>query len=212
MKSFLRAMFLLILVSQLFLIVSTNFGFVQASNNNESSLPKPPVPEFIIEVEGRKVSLVIENEPFVPSEYPVESHIEFYYNVRLNGAVLYGASDGFPFQSDSEYTILSYNIAKDGDSKVGKLLMKLGNTLDFQVEAMTGFVHRDLSKAMAPWVFTGETSGWSDTQTVNLSESTQTNDSIPEFSSWIVLPISVLITIAVIVSRNRLEKYNKSEK
>ncbi len=35
---------------------------------------------------------------------------------------------------------------------------------------------------------------------------------VPEFSSWITLPMFVLIAIAVIVSKNRLEKQNKSEK
>lgn len=37
-------------------------------------------------------------------------------------------------------------------------------------------------------------------------------DYIPEFPSWIVLPMSVLITTAVIVSKNRLRKHNQSEK
>jgi len=32
---------------------------------------------------------------------------------------------------------------------------------------------------------------------------------IPEFPSWIILPISVLITIAAIVSKNRLKKHNR---
>lgn len=35
---------------------------------------------------------------------------------------------------------------------------------------------------------------------------------IPEFHSWTILLVSVLITIGIIVSKNRLDKHNKSEK
>ena len=35
---------------------------------------------------------------------------------------------------------------------------------------MIGYVHRDASQAFAPWVFTGEKSGWSNTQTLTIGE------------------------------------------
>jgi hypothetical protein len=43
--------------------------------------------------------------------------------------------------------------------------------VDFQVEALIGSVHRDASTFWAPWVFDGEVSGWSNTQTVTIGES-----------------------------------------
>jgi len=38
---------------------------------------------------------------------------------------------------------------------------------------------------------------------------TTTIQTIPEFHSWVILSMSVLITTAIIVSKNRLKKHNK---
>jgi hypothetical protein len=44
--------------------------------------------------------------------------------------------------------------------------------VDFQVEAMIGYTHRQVTGGMVvPWVFAGETSGWSNTHTVTIGES-----------------------------------------
>lgn len=147
--------------------------------DNAEYMSKPSIPEFTVEVEGRSVSLIIENQPF-ESYMDDDWIIRFYYNVRLNGKELYRASDGYPAQSSSEYTTISYSIRENADSYLGAYLYEVGNTLTFQVEAMIGYVHRvydpDASHMleMYPWVFTGETSGWSEPQTVTLSASSST--------------------------------------
>ena len=41
--------------------------------------------------------------------------------------------------------------------------------VDSQVEARTGYAHRVVDGASAPWRFTGEKSGWSKTRTVTIS-------------------------------------------
>jgi hypothetical protein len=55
-----------------------------------------------------------------------------------------------------------------------------GGQVDFQVQAMIGYVHREITVPVpgTGWVFTGETSGWSDTQTLTIGES-QTPTSPP---------------------------------
>ena len=70
-------------------------------------------------------------------------------------------------------------------------MYQVGNTLTFQVEAMIGYVHRVYNPdatsmlTMYPWRFTGETSGWSETQTVTLGApaSTTTPDISPSQNS-----------------------------
>jgi hypothetical protein len=50
-----------------------------------------------------------------------------------------------------------------------------GSQTDIQVEAMIGYVHRVIEGNSAPWVFTGETSGWSETQTISIPANTPLN-------------------------------------
>lgn len=152
--------------------------------DNAEYMSKPYIPEFTVEVEGRSVSLIIENQPF-ESYMDDDWIVRFYYNVRLNGKELYRASDGYPSQSSSENTIISYHIRENADSYLGAYLYEVGNTLTFQVEAMIGYVHRvydpDASHMleMYPWVFTGETSGWSEPQKVTLEASAHTTPDEP---------------------------------
>ena len=134
-------------------------------------------------VEDKKIGMKIKNQPFT-SYYDdsLGQTVGFYYNVRFKGSFseewteLYRASDGYPHQwSDSDYTVITFL------SETGKTIESTGFSktfpdgvqVDYQVEAMIGYVHRDASKAFAPWVFTGEKSGWSETLTVTVPISTQ---------------------------------------
>ena len=49
---------------------------------------------------------------------------------------------------------------------------------------------------MYPYVFTGETSDWGETQIVT----------IPEFPSWFFLPLFIIAALAVIIYRNRFRR------
>jgi hypothetical protein len=124
------------------------------------------------------LEMTIKNQPFVPY-YDAESgwNISFYYNIRIKGYYsgdwieLYRPSDGYPTQSDSEYTVISLGTLGNGLSLVTNAKMidvPSGGKVDFQVEAMIGYVHRVIEGAWAPWHFTGETSGWSNTQTITI--------------------------------------------
>jgi hypothetical protein len=152
--------------------------------NDSEYFPNLSVPEFTVEVNGRSVSLIIKNQPFT-SYVDDDWIVRFYYNVRLNGKELYRASEGYPAQSSSEYTTISYSIRENADSYLGVLLCRVGNTLTFQVEAMIGYVHRVYDPEashmleMYPWVFTGEKSGWSEPQTVTLESSATTTPDEP---------------------------------
>lgn len=130
----------------------------------------------------------IENQPFV-HYYDEESewNIGLYYNIRMKGSYsedwieLYRPSDGYPHQSDTEYTVIPLGtLGGTGLSVVTNAKMidvPSKGKADFQVEAMIGYVHRGYDPnateqlSMFPWVFTGETSGWSNTQTLTISDS-----------------------------------------
>ena len=134
------------------------------------------------------LEMKIKNQPFVPY-YDADSgwDISFYYNIRIKGFYsedwigLYYASDGYPTQSDSEYTVISLGtLGGTGLSLVTNARMidvPSGGQLDFQVEAMIGYVSRVYNPnatsqlTMFPWQFTGEKSGWSETQTLTIEAS-----------------------------------------
>ena len=145
-------------------------------------------------VESRSIEVTIKNQPFVPY-YDNSSgwNIKFYYNIRIKGHYsedwieLYRASDGYSTPSDSQYTIFSYVLGENTDTTLGTKMIEFpaGAQIDFQVEAMIGYVHRVVTGGMAPWVFTGEKSGWSETQTLTISApaSTTTPNASPSQNS-----------------------------
>jgi len=135
-------------------------------------------------VENKSIEVRIKNQPFTPYQiqdsYGNDWTINFYYNIRIKGHFsedwieLYRADDGYPRQeSDSDYSVLSYVLGGDADTILGTKMIKLpaGGQVDFQVEAMIGYVHRTNEPPWYPWRLTGETSGWSSTQTITLPTS-----------------------------------------
>ena len=157
-----------------------------------SFIPQPSVPEFTLrlipsfpEENKTTIELVIENQPFDKDNI---YHYSFVYNVRIrtsdeNWTDLYTAEDGYPYQSDTEQTVLSYvsgeiayyppaDYPAAPSKKVG-ILPSYGQ-VDFQVEAMIGYRTRTwkyiVGEQMLPYVFEGERSGWSNTQTITIPD------------------------------------------
>jgi hypothetical protein len=81
--------------------------------------------------------------------------------------------------------------------------------LDFQVQAMIGFVHRVYSPIPhSGWTFTGQTSDWSHTQTLNLADgsvsiSSNPSPSVPEFSLLSLFPLLVVIPLIAFFALKR---------
>ena len=154
-------------------------------------------------VERITLEMTIKNQPFVPY-YDAGSgwNISFYYTIRIKGYYsedwieLYRASDGYPTQSDSYYTVISLGtLGENGlhlETSAKSFDVLSGGQVDFQVEAMIGYVHRALTQ-MNPYIFTGETSGWSNTQTLTIPAE------IPEFPSGIILPLFINVTFLTAV-------------
>jgi len=117
--------------------------------------------------------------------------IQLYYNVRVrvydvqnstnerNWTVLFNPRE-MPRQPNSENTTISLTFwgsdrYQSPDSR--QLCASEGSQVDFQVQALEGYVHRVWSSnttdpvwIFGTWVFVGQTSDWSSTQTITIPE------------------------------------------
>ena len=188
------------------------------------SIPEPTVPEFAAKLisppeekqsVNRTIELSIKNQPFVS-----------FYNVRMrvndgNWHLLYPNNNSVPSQSNGEYTILSYLSGHLGFEYLYNLgytsqNLSIGDKVDFQVQAMIGSIHRvyNLNHTsqldMYPYVFTGEVSDWSNTQTITLPDgsvsssapdaTTPTTPTSPDSISPTTLLLASITAVIVIVA------------
>jgi hypothetical protein len=158
----------------------------------------------------------VKNQPFTPFTDGSGNTYSFYYNVRLKNhnsddwVEAYHAWNYYPTQStDSDYTNVGFSI--EGQMGIGVLA---GTQTDIQVEAMIGYVHRAPNPNytnpldMFPYVFTGETSGWSETQTISIPANTplsptptpSTSPSQPQQTQQLEIIMGVAVVVAVIVA------------
>ncbi len=187
-------------------------------------------------IESRTIKIYIKREsiePFIVETPTGNWTAGLQYNIRWKGYfeqdwhVIYTATNGYAGGDiEGEYLVVSYG--GEYSSLAGLnlyyqgLIAKFppGGRVDFQVEAMIGYVNRD--PLASGWVFTGETSGWSSTQTITIDEissatspspsSTATNRPVlPSQSNtqsevlfgldWVdVVIIVLLVTVVVVLS------------
>jgi len=197
---------------------------------NAQSIPKPSVPEFTAkpifsppenQSVNKTIELSIKNQPSVLA-----------YNVRMrindgNWRLLYPNNNSVPIQSDGEYTILSYSsgyLGVEYQYNLGYTSQNLsaGDKVDFQVQAMIGSIQRVFNPNftsqldMYPYVFIGESSGWSNTQTIRIPDGLSSPNStlsptpsVPELSWLIILPLLVATFTYAVVGLFR--RHNRNE-
>jgi hypothetical protein len=172
-------------------------------------------------VENKTLEITIKNQPFTPYiDSKTDSHwqITLMYQIRTKGhfaqnwTYLYFVSDGFLPASNSDYTIVSYSI---GTGSVWGNLQS-NDQVDFQVEAMIGYVHRTIG--FMSWYFTGESSDWSATHTVTTPSSNVTPNptvtslptpTVPELPSWIIpLLLGIILATAGLLVYHKKHKPN----
>jgi hypothetical protein len=163
------------------------------------------------------VKIIIKNQPF--SNQSVDDNL--YHNARIKPhnypdsywlELFSAGADGYPIQTLSNYTTIP--IAVEGAQTLGTII-PTGATTDIQVEAMIGHIGRNntMNPYPYPYVFFGETSGWSTTQTVTLPPKTAFTASpsptptVPEFSTW-----TILLMLTVMVSASLLFYFNKHKR
>ncbi len=134
------------------------------------------------------VNINIKNQPFTN-----QSNIDFlHYNVRIKlhnypdsywQELFSAGADGYPIQTPSDYTIIPLIV--EGTQALG-VPLSVGATTDIQIEAMIGHIGRNNTMTPYPYqyIFIGETSGWSNTQTVTLPPKTPITLSFPNANSY----------------------------
>jgi hypothetical protein len=122
------------------------------------------------------------------------------------------------------YTVARLSVDGNIDNSFGGFIQLEGiqdvGKLDFQVQAFIGYYkYIPTPTQLNPFyptsspVFVGKSSGWSNTQTINLangSVSTSTpkptpTPTVPELQIWIILPLfTVVILLSIVLVRNRI--------
>jgi len=197
-------------------------AFIIVKPANAQSMHKPSTPEFTIQTQTQAntttITLTIRNQPFdAASQYPDE----FFYNVAIsvdgkNWSELYhveDAQDWYPQQSNSSTTVLTYvageTIYYPRDTSQGVSVIPTSGEVAFQVQAMIG--HRDrgaFKNGFMPYVFVGETSDWSNTQTITIpasstSPSPTATSTAPDLSWLVIVPLLFTVFAIIMIVRHR---------
>jgi hypothetical protein len=192
------AVLLLIAVLTLSSLTMVGSAFAQ-------SLPKPSVPEFTAKVVDNTLEVTIKNQPLTP--YENGSYPSLYYMFKYkdhNERVGFEYYDPVYFVLPSTYG--GYYKASDSDFTVVSLSLEgrqfPSEQIDVQVIALVGNQYPTDMQGGTVYGFDGVVGSWSDIQTVTFEE----NADIPEFPSWIILPLFLIATFVVILYRNKLRK------
>lgn len=119
------------------------------------------------------VKIVIQNQPFTNQT----NYDHLYYNVRIKphdyvnsywNELYHAGADGYPIQTAGNTTVIPISI--EGTQASG-ILIGARDSTDIQVEAMIGHIGRNQTYPY-DYIFYGETSGWSSTQTVTVPPKT----------------------------------------
>jgi hypothetical protein len=237
--SLLLALLLILLSSNLLVIVSASavsapsvpeftVNYVDASYDVPTTYSIDPytgadVTHQGYHVQNRTIQVNIKNVPFTAYESGGQK-IGYFLNIRVKGFYdndwlnVYNPDNGYLMQSNSSYTTVAFSLDDNyfpfWDNIPG------GGTVDVEVQSLVGSVHRIQNASapsilsMYPWVFDGQESGWSSTQTVTVpssntaTEPTATplsignpaNSSIPTAASESNMQVNELVIIVVAAS------------
>jgi hypothetical protein len=134
-------------------------------------------------VDNRTIEITIRNQPFTPYLDADNHTVELFYNVRSKGHFEDWASSSGGggatglHSSTSGYTVISINIQNWNG-------VRDGGQIDFQVEAITGYPASDANYCGSIHFTTIEESGWSNTQTITVGNSSTATPTQPAYTSW----------------------------
>jgi len=174
------------------------------------------------------IEFVIKNQPFSPIELANGTALNLYYSIEEKGHFSdlwndYSAWDFYP-ATDSNYTVIYVEFGGDNGTEMGSLLslngVPAGGQVDFQIQASIGYFTTIVSNSPVglPYYteFTGESSGWSNTQTITISASSTSSSPTPTLSptatptptvlelSWLaVIPLLLSVFSVAVIVRHR---------
>ena len=166
-------------------------------------------------VENMTVEFSIENQAFTPYTTPYNSSdpyntgqtVNLMYNIRMkshlesNWTYITHLSEGYLKQSNINFTTASYPLDYLFPSNIPD-----GTEIDFQVQALIGYVHR--YSIVNSWTFNGTESEWSPIQTITLSdESVSPSTTVPEFPYLLVIPLLLSVLAVALAFKTKKPGY-----
>jgi len=144
--------------------------------------------EWGYHVENKSIEVTVKNQPFSPYKDTNGNVINLYYNVSVKGHYegtwdycFNNSYRGLLNASGSDYTSISMPIGHHMSVPSGGYPLEgvdTGDRVDFRVAAQIGYYDKEYTGMLGMWivggemdyyyVFTGETSDWSNTQTVTI--------------------------------------------
>ena len=172
-------------------------------------------------VDNKTVEVTIENQPFIPYTDSFGNSVNLYYNISLkehyeNNWTYYPHNTyqvDYLQASGSNYTVVSFNLTasfRDGYFGLSGLSggIPAGGEVDFQVQALTGYYTYSREPLYPMDVydvkFTGQSSDWSNTQTVTIS--TDNGFNWAEISLFAALGIIIALLVVIPLIRRRKTK------
>jgi hypothetical protein len=191
---------------------------------NAQTTPNPAVPEFSAKyvsascsegtlVENSSLVITITNQAFEQFTYRNGFTASVYYDIKIGYTFgsdnLSAEIDCYPAESNSNYTTLILPCINNTLSTpltflTAQKTVEIASPVTIQVREKIGYITPDIkSYPKTAFIFTGESSGWSDTQTISLSDvSALPAPSVPEVSLPLILSLVLcLFSIAVILRR-----------
>lgn len=171
--------------------------------------------QFGYHVENSSIEISIKNQP-LPYYYIDNQPVTLYYNVSYKGHfgadwMYYPISNQNYPASKSNYTV--EEIYLDGPNSYANQLgeVSAGSQIDIQVEAclgyytQTGSMYDDLLHGFIySYNFTGETSGWSPTQTITIPAiNASPTPTVPELSWFVIMPLLLSMLSVAVIARHR---------
>jgi hypothetical protein len=173
-------------------------------------------------VENKSIEVTIKNQPFTSYYDENGSLVGLFYNTRAKGHFEDWTGEpgveNYIYRSDSDYTIIAYGLGGNNGSDVYSRRLdeiSAGGQVDFQVQALIGYYTKiihppspaDVISGGQPgyhYVFTGEASSWSSTQTITIPASAS--------STTIQLLAIIGTAIAVVVVLGLLVYFKKRKR
>jgi hypothetical protein len=208
--------------------VPTTYGIDQSTGKNVTI-------QTGYHVDNRTIEFTIKNQPFTPYNDSTDSLIGLYYNFRAKGHdgtewVLHpfaqtGQDTWQSTFTNSEYYQSVSPTYPASNTEYTDTIIKLdffnlqnvtaGNQVDFQIMALAGHVDLTTSGSLSGQgyhSFTGQSSDWSNTQTITIANqttstptppSTSPNPTVPEFPTVIITFFLVVTILLGTVVKNR---------
>jgi hypothetical protein len=168
--------------------------------------------------ENKSIEITIKNQPFSPYVNANGNNIGLFYNITMKGHYedTWNYAYNNPYRgllnaSDSNYTTISMPIGPHSRVPLGGYPLEgvdSGDSVDFQVQAQIGYYNKSYTGMLAPvfvggdfyYFFTGQTSGWSDTQTITIPASIPSLEPTTyETSETLQLEIVIAAVIVVVL-------------